>query len=120
MVGMTDTPKPRTRRTAKPAEPVVEAPVEEAPKPAPAPKPAAPKPAKPSTTMVFKRRMSQGDHGPAVAEVQRLLAEHGAFAGPQDGRFGIMLARALREFQGSKNLRPTGEVDLKTWEALTL
>lgn len=114
---MTETSKPRARRTTVKAEPTPE------PTPVETPKPvvkAEPKQKKPSTTMVFKRRMSQGDHGPAVAEVQRLLSEHNAFAGPQDGRFGIMLARALREFQGSKNLRPTGEVDLKTWEALTL
>lgn len=119
---MTDSKQPRTRRPApKAPEPVVEA---AAPAPAPAPTPApSPKPAaaraKATTNLVFRKRMSQGDHGPAVAEVQKLLASAGEWDGPTDGRYGIMLARAVRQFQGAKNLKPTGEVDLRTWEALT-
>lgn len=115
---MTDSKQPRTRRPApKAPEPVVEA-VAPAPEPVAAPKP-APTRTKPSTSLVFRKRMSQGDHGPAVAEVQKLLASAGEWDGPTDGRYGIMLARSVRKFQGAKNLKPTGEVDLRTWEALT-
>lgn len=115
---MTDSKQPRTRRSAPTAPaPVVEA-AAPAPTPAPAPKP-APARGRAATNLVFRKRMSQGDHGPAVAEVQKLLTSAGEWDGPADGRYGIMLARAIRKFQGSKNLKPTGEVDLLTWEALT-
>lgn len=113
--------KPTRSRTTKPAaapEPVeaVEAPAE-APKPTP--KAEAPKAAKATSPLVFKRRLSQGDHGPAVAEVQRVLSVQGQWEGAQDGRYGTLLAKAVRQFQGSKGLKPTGEVDVRTWEAMT-
>lgn len=117
---MTDSKAPRKRTAPKVAEPTTE--TVETPAPAPAPAPtaakAAPKPARAKSSMTFKRRMSQGDHGPAVAEVQRMLAQHDGWDGPQDGRYGTLLARAIRMFQGAQGMRPTGEVDLNTWEAL--
>lgn len=108
--------KPTRRRTTKAAA----APVAE-PK-APKPKAESPKPkaAKSKSVLVFKRRLSQGDHGPTIAEVQRVLTEQGEWEGPQDGRYGSLLAKAVRRFQGDNNIRPTGEVDLKTWEAMKL
>lgn len=115
---MTEDSKPRTRRASKTE--AVEA--EAAPVVEEAPKPAKPK-ATPSTVQVaselrFKRRMSQGDHGPAVAEIQRMLAAKGLFEGRQDGRYGTLLAKAVRQFQGSQGLKVNGEVDILTWEAL--
>jgi len=117
---MTEQNRPR-RKAATPAPPAP--PVDEpkadaiaAPVKAAAPKPAAPKV---TTTMTFRRRLEQGDHGPAVAEVQRLLAAKGGWDGPQDGRYGTLLARAVRVFQGSKGLKVNGEVDVLTWEALS-
>lgn len=109
---MTDpAPKPR-RKTAVKDE---AAPVEDAtPAAKPAPK-AAPKP----TDYIFKRRMSQGDHGPAVKEIQSLLAARGVWDGPVDGRYGSMLARAVRVFQGKAGLKVNGEVDTPTWKALS-
>jgi peptidoglycan hydrolase-like protein with peptidoglycan-binding domain len=68
--------------------------------------------------MTFRRRLEQGDHGPSVREVQRLLAAKGGWDGPEDGRYGTLLARALRVFQGGKGLKVSGEVDILTWEAL--
>lgn len=118
---MTDSKAPRKRTAPKVAEPTTET-VEPVPTSAPAPAPtaakAAPTPARSKSTMTFKRRMSQGDHGPAVAEVQRMLAQHKGWDGPEDGRYGTLLARAVRTFQGSQGMKPTGEVDLATWEAL--
>lgn len=110
----------QTRRR-KAADTAPEPAVEAAPEPTPAPK-ATPKAAKPTvnveTDMIFRRRLEQGDHGPAVREVQRLLAAKGAWDGPQDGRYGTLLARAVRVFQGDKGLKINGEVDVLTWRAL--
>lgn len=116
---MTEQNRPRRKAaTPAPVEPVaVEKPVKAADaKPAAKTVPAKPKV---TTEMVFRRRMSQGDHGPAVAEVQRLLAAKGGWDGPTDGRYGTLLARAIRVFQGGKGLKVNGEVDRLTWEALT-
>lgn len=117
---MTDSKTPRKRTAPKAAEPTTDTVEAAAPAPAPAPAAAkaAPKPARAESSMTFKRRMSQGDHGPAVAEVQRMLAQHDGWDGPQDGRYGTLLARAIRMFQGAQGMRPTGEVDLNTWKAL--
>ena len=109
--------KPTRSRTTKPA--ATPAPVEVAEAPEPAPKVEAPKVTKVTSPLVFKRRLSQGDHGPAVAEVQRVLSVQGMFEGAQDGRYGTLLAKAVRRFQGAKGLKPTGEVDVRTWEAMT-
>jgi len=86
---------------------------------------AATKPrATPATVQVtselrFKRRMSQGDHGPAVAEIQRLLCAKDFFEGSTDGRYGTLLAKAVRRFQGEKGLKVNGEIDILTWKALS-
>lgn len=109
--------KPTRSRTTKPA--VVAEPVKVVEAEKPAPKPESPKVAKVTSPVVFKRRLSQGDHGPAVAEVQRVLAAQGVFEGAQDGRYGTLLAKAVRRFQGARDLKPTGEVDARTWEAMT-
>lgn len=116
---MTEDSKPRTRRASKTEAVEAEAAVvEEAPKPAkPAPK-ATPSTVQVASELRFKRRMSQGDHGPAVAEIQRMLAAKGLFEGRQDGRYGTLLGKAVRQFQGSQGLKVNGEVDILTWEAL--
>ena len=103
-------------------DPVESAPVEVAPEPEPVVEPAvvSVKAAdKRSATMrELQRTMSQGDHGPRVEVVQKALADAGFFEGKQDGRYGTLLGRAVRHFQGSKGLRVTGEVNPQTWEAL--
>jgi peptidoglycan hydrolase-like protein with peptidoglycan-binding domain len=71
-----------------------------------------------ATILELQRTMSQGDHGPRVEVVQKALANAGFFEGKQDGRYGTLLGRAVRQFQGSKGLRITGEVNPQTWEAL--
>lgn len=113
---MTEQNRSRRRTTSAPVEPVQETAVV-AP---PAPEVKAVKPTvKVETDMVFRRRLEQGDHGPAVAEVQRLLSLKGGWDGPLDGRYGTLLARALRVFQGAEGLKVNGEVDVLTWKALT-
>ena len=74
--------------------------------------------ARSSKLLELQRTMSQGDHGPRVEVVQKALADAGFFDGRQDGRYGTLLGRAVRQFQGSKGLRITGEVNPQTWEAL--
>jgi peptidoglycan hydrolase-like protein with peptidoglycan-binding domain len=118
---MAEQNRPRRKATAPeaPAPAVAEPKAADAivaPVQAAAPKPAAP--TKVTTTATFRRRLEQGDHGPVVAEVQRLLAAKGGWDGPLDGRYGTLLARAIRVFQGSKGLKVNGEVDVLTWEAL--
>ena len=103
-------------------DPVESAPVEVAPEPEPVVEPAV-VPAKvadkrSATMLELQRTMSQGDHGPRVEVVQKALADAGFFDGKQDGRYGTLLGRAVRQFQGSKGLRVTGEVNPQTWEAL--
>jgi peptidoglycan hydrolase-like protein with peptidoglycan-binding domain len=109
--------KPTRSRTTKPAAAPEPVKATEAPKPEP--KVEAPKVAKVISPLLFKRRLSQGDHGPAVVEIQRVLAAQGAWEGAQDGRYGTLLAKAVRQFQGAKGLKPTGEVDIRTWETMT-
>lgn len=103
-------------------DPVESALVEVAPEPEPVVEPAVvPVKAadKRSATMLeLQRTMSQGDHGPRVEVVQKALANAGFFDGKQDGRYGTLLGRAVRQFQGSKGLRITGEVNPQTWEAI--
>jgi len=88
------------------------------PKPKTVSKPAPEK--APEGSREFRRRLSQGDHGPTVQFVQQRLTSLGYWEGPDTGRFGMMLARAVRRFQGDNNLRITGDVDIKTWEAMVL
>ncbi len=58
------------------------------------------------------REVREGDRGPAVAELQQLLAI-GA-----DGLFGPITRRALEAWQRSLGLPETGQVDARTLESL--
>lgn len=55
--------------------------------------------------------------GAAVRRAQRLLEKHGVKC-LQDGDFGPKTQQAVKQFQTSKGLPATGEVDLATWKAL--
>lgn len=61
-----------------------------------------------------KPRLSQDD----VRKIQRALNEAGYNAGRVDGRWGLATERALRDFQESKGLEPTGQLNDKTILAL--
>jgi len=111
---MTETPKTTRRTSAVKPQPVVAKPAT----PEPVAKPTVKPTVKVESDLVFRRRLSQGDHGPAIADVQKALTAAGFFDGPADGRYGTLLARAVRQFQDSKGMKPTGEVDAKTWEAV--
>lgn len=92
------------------------------PQPTPQPAPqAAPAPAAdndgpkvdPATLPVLTKDYKGG----AVRRAQRLLEKHGIKC-LQDGDFGPKTQQAVRQFQTSKGLPATGEVDLATWKAL--
>ena len=82
-----------------------------APAPAPAPNQNAKKEAKdlPVIRKDFKGR--------AIVRAQRLLTKHGFECRP-DGDFGPKTQARVKEFQLSRGIEATGDVDLLTWEAL--
>ncbi len=64
------------------------------------------------------RTIGQGDRGVRVEYVQRAMSKRKLFTGPVDGRFGIVLSKAVRHFQQSQGLPVTGDVNARTWEAM--
>lgn len=62
--------------------------------------------------------ISSGDRGHQVEIVQKALLTLGFYDGPADGRYGIVLTKAVRQFQSANNLRITGDVNVATWERL--
>ena len=61
--------------------------------------------------------MRQGQKGRSIKQFQRLLNKHGFECRP-DGDFGPKTQQAVKEFQQSKSIPVTGEVDELTWAAL--
>jgi lysozyme len=83
---------------------------------APAPHKPAPKPAvvrtKAGGVVLGARVLSEGDHGPDVAWLQRFL---GVTA---DASFGPKTEAAVKRYQDMRGLAPDGEVGRKTWANL--
>ncbi len=59
-------------------------------------------------------------HMRMVAEVQRQLGSRGYYRGGIDGRYGRGTAFAVRAFQSYSGISPSGQIDLRTLEALGL
>lgn len=55
---------------------------------------------------------------PPMTDVQRALQEAGFNPGSIDDRMGRRTRSALKAFQSAKDLKASGEVDRKTWQAL--
>ena len=66
----------------------------------------------------FRHPLDTGDRGFLVLWVQSRLATAGFYKGDLDGRYDREMSLAVRAFQGSVNLKITGVVDRKTWDAL--
>lgn len=64
------------------------------------------------------RTLSQGDRGQRVEYAQRALTRKGFYDGPVDGRYGILLAKAVRKFQAAAGVNVTGDINARTWEAM--
>jgi Putative peptidoglycan binding domain. len=59
-------------------------------------------------------------HMRMVAEVQRQLGSRGYYRGGIDGRYGRGTAFAVGRFQSDSGISPSGQIDLRTLEALGL
>lgn len=66
----------------------------------------------------FRHSLDTGDKGFLVMWVQSRLSTRNFYNGPLDGRYDREVSLAVRAFQGHSNLKVTGIVDRKTWEAL--
>lgn len=66
----------------------------------------------------FRHSLDSGDRGVLVMWAQSKLMKHGHYEGPLDGRYDHEVTLAVRQFQGQKNLKVTGVIDRRTWEAL--
>jgi hypothetical protein len=64
--------------------------------------------------MIVRRGMT----GDTVRQIQQRLQQAGALKGPVDGDFGGGSEAAVKSFQKSQGLNPSGAVDAQTWEKL--
>jgi peptidoglycan hydrolase-like protein with peptidoglycan-binding domain len=55
-----------------------------------------------------------------VSEIQAALAKDGSFTGTADGKWDDETAAAMRKFQASHGLNPTGRLDALTLQKLGL
>ncbi|NNG67269.1 LysM peptidoglycan-binding domain-containing protein [Caldanaerobacter subterraneus] len=72
----------------------------------------------PSTPPVEYPTLRLGDRGPFVVNLQARLKSLGFDPGPIDGIFGPKTEAAVKAYQQSRGLPPTGIVDETTWNAL--
>ena len=56
----------------------------------------------------------------ALSQIQKVLAEKGFAPGPADGVWGAKTASAIKNFQITQNLLPTGMLDIETIQSLGL
>ena len=70
-----------------------------------------------------RSRKQPGQKAPAsdrVIEIQSALAKDGSFSGTPDGKWSDDTASAMRRFQASHGLNPTGRLDARTLQKLGL
>src|SRR6266849_1748126 len=68
-------------------------------------------------------RRERGQKVPAperISEIQQALAKDGSFTGTPNGKWDDSTAQAMRKFQGSHGLNPTGKLDALSLEKLGL
>jgi peptidoglycan hydrolase-like protein with peptidoglycan-binding domain len=66
----------------------------------------------------FRHSLDTGDRGVLVMWAQSKLMKHGHYNGDLDGRYDREVTLAVRQFQAEHDLKITGVIDRKTWEAL--
>lgn len=66
----------------------------------------------------FRHSLDTGDRGVLVMWAQSKLMKHGHYEGDLDGRYDREVTIAVRQFQQEQNLKVTGIIDRRTWEAL--
>ena len=89
-----------------------------APEVTPAPE-AEPTPS-PTPDMTVYTPLTAGAKGDAVTRLQQRLRALGLLEGSADGIYGAKTADAVKRFQQSEGLEPTGEADAETQRALML
>lgn len=62
--------------------------------------------------------LDRGATGDLVVWAQQYLAGGGWFEEKISGQYGLLTSRAVREFQGSVGLEPTGLLDARSWRKL--
>ena len=62
--------------------------------------------------------LEPGDRGEKVRELQHRLRQLNWYAGTITGTYGKKTTKAVKGFQGKRELAKTGEVDKRTWKAL--
>jgi peptidoglycan hydrolase-like protein with peptidoglycan-binding domain len=69
------------------------------------------------------RRRERGQKAPApdrISEIQQALAKDGSFTGTPNGKWDDSTSDAVKQFQESHGLNPTGKLDAKTLQQLGL
>jgi peptidoglycan hydrolase-like protein with peptidoglycan-binding domain len=69
------------------------------------------------------RRRERGQKAPTpdrISEIQQALAKDGFYAGKPSGKWDDSTVEAMRKFQESHGLNPTGKLDAKTLQQLGL
>ena len=69
------------------------------------------------------RRRDRGQKTPAperISEIQQALAKDGSFAGTPNGKWDASTVDAMKKFQESHGLNPSGKLDAKTLQQLGL
>jgi hypothetical protein len=69
-------------------------------------------------SVATEKKLSPGDRGPAVRRLQRALVLLGLSPGATDGSYGPRTLAAVRAFQISQGIEPTGVATKKTLKAL--
>ena len=68
-------------------------------------------------------RRDRGQKAPTadrITEIQSALAKNGAYAGKPNGKWDDATVEAMKSFQGSRGLNPSGKLDAKTLQQLGL
>ena len=69
------------------------------------------------------RRRERGQKAPTgdrISEIQQALAKDGSYSGAPNGKWDDATVEAMRKFQESHGLSPTGKLDAKTLQKLGL
>jgi peptidoglycan hydrolase-like protein with peptidoglycan-binding domain len=69
------------------------------------------------------RRRERGQKAPTpdrISEIQQALAKDGSFSGTPNGKWDDATVDAMKKFQESHGLNPTGKLDAKTLQQLGL
>jgi peptidoglycan hydrolase-like protein with peptidoglycan-binding domain len=79
--------------------------------------------AHPTKSSKKSKRRERGQKAPTpdrISEIQRALAKDGSFAGTPNGKWDPSTVDAMKKFQESHRLNPSGKLDAKTLQQLGL